>query len=193
MSQQMTLSVQKREDLGKGANRRLRSTNQVPGIFYNSNGKNIPVTIDGLKLEKVFTAAGKTTIFNVDIEGESSPCLIWQIERHPYKPIFTHVDLFGVDLEKPLKVRVPLKVTGVAKGTKIGGRMEVYRDFVDVVAKPGTIPTEIAINVSDMNMGDAVYVADIKLEDGHCKFDSNYVIVRVSAPRGGKGAEAEEK
>ncbi|MBL3581061.1 50S ribosomal protein L25/general stress protein Ctc [Oleidesulfovibrio alaskensis] len=192
MSQQMTLSVQKREGLGKGANRKLRTAKKVPGIFYNSEGKNIPVAIDGTQLEKLYETAGKTTVFNLDIEGETAPCLIWQIERHPYKPFFTHVDLFGVDMEKPIKARIPLKITGVAKGTKIGGRMEVYRDFVDVFTKPGSMPKVIDINVSNMEMGDAVHVADLKLEDGHCTYDSNYVIVRVSAPRGGKGEEGED-
>jgi large subunit ribosomal protein L25 len=68
----------------------------------------------------------------------------------------------------------------------------VYRDFVDVFTKPGSMPKVIDINVSNMEMGDAVHVADLKLEDGHCTYDSNYVIVRVSAPRGGKGEEGED-
>jgi hypothetical protein len=54
------------------------------------------------------------------------------------------------------------------------------------------MPKVIDINVSNMEMGDAVHVADLKLEDGHCTYDSNYVIVRVSAPRGGKGEEGED-
>ncbi len=194
MSQQMTLSVQKRETLGKGANRRLRTQKKLPGIFYNSEGKNIPVVIDNMQLEKIYHTAGKTTVFTVDIEGESSPCLIWKIERHPYKPFFTHVDLFGVDMKKSIKIRVPLKIKGVAKGTKIGGRMEVYRDFLTVAAKPSALPSEIVIDVSSMEMGDSMHVADIAIDGCQCQYDNNYVLVRVLAPRGNKSAaeDAEE-
>lgn len=186
MSIEKTLNVQKRDARGKGANGRLRSRDLVPGVFYTATGENIMVQAPTLPLEKLYESVGHTTVFNLEIENngtsEVHPVLIWQVQRHPYKNCFLHIDYYGVDLNKEVKVDVPLEFVGVAKGTKLGGVLETYRENVRLASKPMDMPQKVVVDVTDMNIGDTISVADLKLpENVTAVHDRNFAIVSVLA------------
>ena len=184
MSIDKTLSVLKREGCGKGASGRLRSQDMIPGVFYTAEGKNITVQSPALPLEKMYADVGHTTVFNLEIEEDGAkttyPVLIWQVQRHPYKKSFTHIDFYGVNLEKPVKVDVPLEFIGVSRGVKLGGRLETYRESVRLSSKPLDMPKKVVVDVSDMGINDTISVADLKLPENVCAvYDQNYAVVSV--------------
>lgn len=192
MAIEQSLIVEKREGSGKGASGRLRSQGLVPGVFYTAEGENVMVQAPTLPLEKIFEKVGHTTVFNLEIKSdkgtETHPVLIWQVQRHPYKKHFLHIDYYGVDLNKEVKVDVPLEVTGTAKGVKLGGVLETYRETVRLASKPLDMPQHVVVDVSNLNIGDTINVADLKLpENVHAVYDHNYAVVAVLA----KTAEAE--
>lgn len=196
MEIQKTLSVQKREGRGKGASGRLRSQDLVPGIFYTAEGENIMVQAPVLPLEKIYEAVGHTTVFNLEIESskgkEIHPVLIWQVQRHPYKKKFLHIDYYGVNLDKEVKVDVPIEFIGTAKGTKLGGLLETYREEIKLASKPLDMPQKLTIDVTDLNIGDIINVGDLKLPDNvRAVFDHNYAIVGV-VTKSKEAAEEEE-
>lgn len=187
MSELKTLSVQQRSGFGKGANRRIRQEELVPGVYYSTAGENVAVQIPARPLAKLFTSVGRTTVFNLEIESEGQkvqhPVLIWQTQRHPVKSVFTHVDFYGVDLEKPVKITVPVEFVGVARGTKVGGKIETYREQVQLVAKPLEMPAKIVIDVSSMDVGNTIHITEIALPEGvKAAYDTNYAIVSVIIP-----------
>ena len=191
-----TLTVQRRTESGKCANGRLRAKDLVPGVFYTASGQNIMVQAPELPLEKMYESVGHTTVFNLEIEDENGktvhPVLIWQIQRHPYKKHFTHIDYYGVDLDKEIKVDVPLEFVGVAPGVKLGGVMETYRESVRLASKPLDMPQKVTVDVSNLKIGDSINVGDLVLPDNvHPVFDRNYAIVAVLA-KGKDDAAAEE-
>lgn len=197
MSIEKTLNVQKRDARGKGAIGRLRSKDLVPGVFYTASGENIMVQAPTLPLEKLYESVGHTTVFNLEIENngtkEVHPVLIWQVQRHPYKKCFLHIDYYGVDLDKDVKVDVPLEFVGIAKGTKLGGVLETYRENVRLASKPMDMPQKIVVDVTDMNIGDTISVADLKLpENVSAVHDRNFAIVSVLAKSKDSGAESGE-
>ena len=197
MSIEMTLNVQKREQHGKGTGARLRAQDIIPGVYYNASGENISVQAPNLPLEKLFEKVGHTTVFNLEIDdnGKKSthPVLIWQLQRHPYKRRFTHVDFYGVDLEKEIKVEVPLEIVGTSKGVKLGGVLETYREEIRLAAKPLDMPKKITIDVTDMDINSTIMVADLKLpENVRAVFDQNFAVVSVlMAGKDDAGAEGE--
>ena len=131
MSDLKVLSVQKRAGLGKGANRRARQEELIPGVFYTAKGANLPVQMSTRAFVKLFSQVGRTTVFNLEIEGEGThPVLIWATQRDPISSRFTHIDFYGVELDKPVKITVPVEFSGVARGTKVGGKLETYREQV---------------------------------------------------------------
>lgn len=190
-----TLTVQKKEGRGKGPSGRLRAQNFVPGVFYTASGENIMVQAPTLPLEKIYESVGHTGVFNLEIESQGNkdvhPVLIWQIQRHPYKKQFLHIDYYGVDLDKDVKVEVPIEFTGIAKGTKLGGILETYRENVRLSAKPLDMPQKITIDITELKIGDSINVADLKLpENVSAVYDKNFAIVSVLAK--GKDDELEE-
>ena len=197
MSIEKTLNVQKRDGRGKGPNGRLRAKDLVPGVFYTASGENIMVQAPTLPLEKLYETVGHTTVFNLEIDDNGSkevhPVLIWQVQRHPYKNCFLHIDYYGVDLDKEVRVDVPLEFVGVAKGTKLGGVLETYRENVRLASKPMDMPQKVVVDVTDMNIGDTISVADLKLpENVSAVHDRNFAIVSVLAKSKDDAAEEAE-
>lgn len=196
MSIDMTLNVQKREQHGKGTGARLRAQDIIPGVYYTATGENISVQAPNLPLEKLFEKVGHTTVFNLEIDdnGQKSthPVLIWEVQRHPYKKRFTHVDFYGVDLEKEIKVDVPLEIVGTSKGVKLGGVLETYREEIRLAAKPLDMPKKITIDVTDMDINSTIMVADLKLpENVRAIFDQNFAVVSVLMAGKDDAAEGE--
>lgn len=190
MADLKTLAVEKRSGLGKGPNRRIRQEEIVPGVFYSATGENIPVQVRNRPLVKLFSEVGRTTVFNLVIEEdgkkETYPVLIWAVQRHPVKSTFTHIDFYGVDLDKPVKVTVPVEFIGTARGTKVGGKLETYRDQVQLVAKPLEMPAKVVVDITTLDVGSTVQVADLQLPEGvSAAYDNNYAIVSVLLPGGG--------
>ncbi len=192
MADLKVLNAQKRDTSGKGFNRRLRQEGVIPGVFYTGQGGNISVQMPAAPLNKLFGEVGRTTVFNLEIAegGKTSlhPVLIWDVQRHPVKNRITHVDFYGVDLDKPVKITVPIEFTGVARGTKVGGVLETYREQVQLVAKPLDMPAKIVLDITSLDLGKTIQVADLELPEGvKAAYDVNYAIVSVLMPGSGAG------
>ena len=196
MSIEKTLSVQKREDSGKGPAGRTRAQGLVPGVFYTADGKNIAVQVPSLPVEKLYGEMGRTSVFNLEIDDNGTktvyPALFWQVQMHPYKKEFTHIDFYGVDLEKEITVEVPLEFVGVSKGVKLGGILETYREVVRLSSRPLDMPKKITIDVTEMGINDSVTVATLPLPANvKAVYDQNYAIVSVLS-KSKDDAEGEE-
>jgi len=196
MAELLKLNVQERTELGKGPNRRLRTSGMVPGIFYDAKGANIPVKAKMIPLQKAYATVGNTQVFDLVLEKdgktETIPALMWRVRNEPVKGTPEHVDFYGVDLEKPIKVHVHFELVGRSKGVKLGGRMEQYRESVEVVCKPMDIPTSIVIDITEMAILDSVHIQDVVFPEGvQPVFDENFAVISVLAGRGADGSEEE--
>lgn len=183
----LKLSVAERKQTGKGPNRRLRATGMVPGVFYNQEGVNIPVKVERTPLQKAWAAVGSTQVIDLEIDRdgktENIKALIWRLKYDPVKPLPIHVDFFGVDVDKVLKVSVPFVLKGSSIGVKMGGVLEQYRDMCEIHAKPLDIPTEIVIDIEKLDIGDKIHVQDLDLPDGvEAIHDDNYSILTCIEP-----------
>ncbi len=193
MSERLSLNATLRAKTGKNANRRLRAQGIIPAVFYNAGGESSPIQVVEAELMKLYGVAGRTSIFdlklNRDGKEESFPCLVWDVEYYPTKQRFQHVDFYGVDLDKELKIMVNLEFTGVAKGTKLGGKLEVYRERIQVYSKPTTLPKKILVDISGLDVGQGLRVADLTMPEGvRASYDDNYAIIDVVIP----GAEKDD-
>lgn len=187
MSERSKLSASVRTATGKNPNRRLRAQGIIPAVFYNTSGQSTPVQVAEPALMKLYATAGRTTVFDLEVDDNGKkathPCLIWDVEYYPTKQRFQHVDFYGVDLNKELKVRVPLEFVGVAKGTKLGGKLEVYREQIDVLSKPTSLPKKVVVEISHLEVGQSLRVADLQMPEGvRASYDNNYAIITVIAP-----------
>ena len=118
------------------------------------------------------------------------PALFWRVQFHPVKRAFVHIDFYGVDLDKEVKLVVPVEFTGVAQGAKLGGKLETYREKVTLKGKPMSIPARVVLDITDLGVNDTVHVSDLKLPEGvKPSMAANYAIVSVISR---EAAEAEE-
>ncbi len=198
MAELQTLKVQARSGLGKEANRKLRQESLVPGVYYNAKGENIALQVQGLPLSKLFHKIGSSRVFDLIIgeEATARPALIWKLQHNPVKSNIIHVDFLGVDLDKAIKVHVPVEVTGKPKGLVKGGRLEIFRETVEVLAKPLSIPDAVVVDVTDLDLNESYLISELPVIEG-VKFiyDDNFAVVGVVVPteqaEGGEAASAE--
>ena len=198
MSHALSLAATVRTQTGKGAGRRLRAAGLIPAVFYNTKGESRPLQVDEPTLNKLFATAGRTTVFDLVIDDNgkktTNPCLIWDVEYFPTKNRFQHVDFYGVDLEKELRLKVALEFVGTAKGTKLGGKLETYREVIEVMSKPDTLPKKIVVDISNLDVNQGLRIADLVLPTGvRAHYDNNYAIITVLAPGSDKDAEDDKK
>jgi len=187
MAEQLTLTVQKRTQTGKGPNRRLRAEGLIPGVYYNATGENIQVQVKELPLKKTYQKTGANHVFQLQIEDngqtDQKPALFWRILNHPIKNKIMHVDFYGVDLTKEIKLMVPVEITGDSVGVKKGGKLDVYRDQIEVLCLPLSIPDKIVIDVSDLEINKNIHVSELVFPEGvKAVYDNNYTVVGVNLP-----------
>ena len=196
MSEMKTISVEKRSGFGKGPNRRLRAEALVPGVYYAADGVNVPVQMPALPLSKIYEQVGRTNVFNLEIDDNgvktTHPVFVWDAQYHPVKGVFTHVDFYGVDLDKEIKVEVPLEFTGVSKGVKLGGTLETYRESVTLSAKPQLMPRKVNVDITNLDLGHSIKASELALPEGvHVVFKSDFTVVAVVTEQDTAPADAE--
>lgn len=191
MSEVANLKLSQRKELGKGPSSQLRTQGLVPGVFYNAQGENIALTVDNVALGKAFEKVrySKMIELHIDMDGkvEKRNALFKSLITHPVKRRYEHVDFMGIELDKKVQVTVPLKLTGRSKGIVLGGKLEVYQKNILVTCLPTVIPDFIAYDITNLNIGDKVFVDDLSLPaEVRAVFDRNYLVLSILAGRDSK-------
>ncbi len=178
------IAVQERTATGKGPNRRLRAQGIVPGVYYDQHGANILFQVDALILNKLYKKVGATQVFNLSIEGgKPLPSLVWRIKHDPVRTMPQHMDFFGVDLDKELKVFVPFSLVGEPVGVTLGGILDLFREGLELTCKPLDIPESIEIDVAHLDINDSVQIEEVKLPEGvKFEYDENFAVLAVVMP-----------
>jgi large subunit ribosomal protein L25 len=193
MKETLSLAVKPRSAFGKGANRKLRAKDMVPGIYYDDTGANIPVMVEHLPLQKLFSKTASSHVFNLkiatDAGEETKPSLMWKVEHHPTKPRIIHVDFYGVDLSKVIRVHIPVEVTGKSKGQVKGAVVDLHRETIEVSCLPLAIPDKVVLDVTNLDVNDSIQITDVVLPEGvKAVYEDNFSLVSVLIPE----AEPEE-
>ena len=164
------IKVQRREDEGKGASRRLRHAGQVPAIVYG--GELNPVSIQ-LNHNEVWLASQNdwfySSILDLSLNGDIQKVLLRDMQRHPFKQQIMHLDFQRVNENETLRTAVPLHFVGEDK-SPAGKSAEVVvtHELTEVTVEclPKDLPEHIEIDLSGLNVGDVIHLSDIKLPAG---------------------------
>ena len=164
------LNATLRGDKGKGASRRLRHANTLPAIVYGG-GKD-PVSITLLQKDvqhKLPDESFYSQVLSLSIEGKTEDVLLRDIQHHPYKMDVMHMDFIRVDANKVVHVFSQLHFSGedVSPGAKTeDGVVNHVITEVELECLPKDIPDFIAVDLSEMHVGDVVHLSDLKLPAG---------------------------
>jgi large subunit ribosomal protein L25 len=180
------LSAKKRTDSGKGAARKLRRAEQIPGIIYGHNREPQMLALDWRELERMLERiAPETTVIELDIDGTTSRTLIREIQRHPFKRQVLHVDFLELVAGERVTVDVPLVLVGTAAGVRnSGGVLDQLLREVTVDVDPSNIPNHIEIDVSALDVNESLHVSDLVVPAGvEIQDDPDTTVCVVAAPR----------
>src|SRR5262245_3428257 len=192
---EITLAAESGRSLGTAPSNRTRRDGRVPAVVYGHGVEATPVSIDRKALRAALhTEAGHNAVINLEVAGETHLTIVKELQRHPVRNEVVHVDFLVVDRNQEVTVEVPIVLTGEAKSlVSQGGTIEQQLHTLTVQAKPGNIPNEIEIDITDIAVGDSIRVGDLKLPAGaNTELDPEEPIVIGQLTRAGLEAEREE-
>ena len=182
------LEVKDREHVGSSESRRLRKQGFVPGVLYGKTSSRA-IAIGERELRAALTGpSGLHAVLDVVLEGQSSthPSILKEYQRDPVRGYVRHVDLQEVRLDQPIHASVQLHLVGAeeAPGVKEGGVLSAPATAINVEALPLEVPESIDADVSRMEMGDTLRLADLPTIEGVTFLDDPHetVVATVTAP-----------
>jgi large subunit ribosomal protein L25 len=181
------LNVEKRSTIGKNEARRSRAEGRIPGVVYGAGKPNVSISVGRKELADRFReGAGENAIFLLKLAGsdQSRHAMIRELQRHPVSRKPVHIDFVRVLMDVKVTVRVPIEVIGVAKGVKTDqGILDVVTREIEIECLPGNIPAHIAVDVTELAIGDAIRVAELPALEGVTVVDNpEKVILHVTHP-----------
>ena len=186
---QSPLRVKPRKRIGKSGAREVRKEGNIPAILYGRGEDPVPLVVSPDELRRALSnSAGINTILELEIDGSEQPekkfSMVQEIQRDPLKNRVIHLDFLAIDMQKNVRVKVPVNTRGRSEGERRGGSLEKLMRTIDLECLPGDIPDSIEIDVSDLEMGDFVDIDGISLGEGVASLRSgSEKVVQVVAQR----------
>jgi large subunit ribosomal protein L25 len=195
MSDQFELHAELRDDMGKGASRRLRRlAGIVPAIIYGGSKPPQPLSLNSKDLEKAMeNEALYSHVLTIKVGKEKEKAILKDMQRHPAKNRITHVDFLRVDDKVAIKVHVPIHFLNedTCIGVKVqGGLIQHQATDIEVQCLPGDIPTFIEVDTLNLETGQIIHLSDITLPAGVASValalgeHHDLAIASVIAPKG---------
>jgi large subunit ribosomal protein L25 len=153
---------------GSANARRLLADDTIPAVVYGRGMAPVSVSVARRDLRLALSGpAGLNTVLDLDVDGTTYPAIVKDLQRHPVRRTVTHVDFIQVDLDEEITVAVPVRLEGHAKAVSDeGGLVDLARTEIEVSTTPRSIPDEIVIDVSHMDMDTTITLGEIALPAG---------------------------
>lgn len=174
-----------RMQLGKEASRKLRQKGLMPAICYGPKMDTVPLSLDTKELMKTVHMGDNVLIDLMIEDGKKSAqrvVVVRDLQIDPIKDEYLHADLFEVVMDEEISVEVPVVLVGKPEGVKMGGVLEQITREVTVECLPGDIPQSIEVDVSGLEIGDTIHIADIGLEKVKVLVDPATTVATVVPP-----------
>jgi large subunit ribosomal protein L25 len=182
------VSVEIRKTSGKGPARRTRSSGKLPGVLYGHKSDPLSLVLDPVDLLHALDKERKrNTVFTLQVKNaaksEDVVAMIRDVQIDPMSRKPVHVDFVRVSMDEEVKVTVPLVLTGTAVGVTNGGNLHLAYHALPIAAKPDAIPTKLELDVTALDIGDALHASDLKLPPGvRTTLDAKESLASVVAP-----------
>lgn len=190
------LAVDRREQTGKGPARRLRAAEKVPAVFYGKKSGSIPITVDVTVFRKLLEREGSNMLLDLEIRenGNSMVKTAFMKDRQvdPLSGELVHIDFIEIFKDVAIEVTVHIEYVGDPKGVDDGGVFQASQRELLVSCLPDDIPESIVVEVSHLEIGQSIQIADLTLPQGVTPVqDESVSVASVLAPS--RAAEGEEE
>jgi large subunit ribosomal protein L25 len=186
------LTAETRAERGSRPAGRLRRTGKVPAVVYGLDTEAISVTVPARELSHLLAGeGGANTLIRLRVDGNEQLTLARQIQRHPTRGDLVHVDFVRIRRDVAVQAEVPLHLVGEAPGSRDGGLVEQLIFSLSIEAKPADIPNVVEVDISALEIGDQIRIAEVTVDEGvSFQHEADELVVQVVAPR---LAEVEEE
>jgi large subunit ribosomal protein L25 len=179
---QYEIIAEPREDVGKGASRRLRRDGKVPGIVYGSDKNVTAITVEQNDImHQLEHEAFYSRILTLKIGKDKDKVVLKDLQRHPYKRQLLHIDLQRINENEELTMRVPLHFINEDKCIGIkqdGGVASHVITELEIRCLPKDLPEYIDVNMAEIMLGETIHLSDLKLPEGV----ENYALIHGGDP-----------
>lgn len=178
----VTLDVEKR-DIKKKA-KALRAAGVLPGVVYGPKQEALPVALNKKQFEKVFAAAGESTVIELEGLGAVVSVLVKEVEFSPTRGGIQHVDFYAIEMGKKITAMIQLEFIGEAPATKQGGVLNRVLHEIEVTCMPSDLPPHIDVDLGVLNnIGDQLHVSDLVIGKGvEVETGADEMVVLVGEP-----------
>ena len=180
---EISIQAKRRTLSTKSAVNQIRKNGNVPGIYYTKDTEPIPIVLPELSLKPlVYTSETHLVDLIID-DTESKKTILKNIQFDPVTDRIIHCDFLGISLDDEIEIKVPILVTGNAKGIKEGGLVQHQMHKVTISCLPTNIPEHITVDVTNLGVGDSITVADLNIDNVKFLQNDDVIIVAVAMPR----------
>lgn len=183
MTDTASITVRPRDIIGK-ANRRM--TDEIPAVLYGAGRESMAVAVSRHDFELFVNHHGAgSTLVSIDLEGESKPvnAMVKEVQVSPVKGNIIHVDFLAVRMDQAIQASVGVHFVGESPGVKAGGVLMQNIHTVTAEALPADLPESIEIDVSALELGDSLHIADLVAPAGVVVVDDpEHLVCSIMAP-----------
>jgi large subunit ribosomal protein L25 len=164
--QDYKIEVKKREISSKKSFvKELRNNGDIPGVYYSHDSKeSLPFAVSEAVLNEALKADSQ--VYKINVGSKARDVIIKSVQYHPISEKMIHIDLYGVKMDTMITLKVPILFTGQSIGVKEGGVLNQNLSDIEVTCLPNNIPQNIEIDITDLNIGDAIRLEQLKVGEG---------------------------
>ncbi len=187
MSDTLTLPAETRTRAGKGASRVLRREGRVPAVIYGNKATPLSIHVEEKELARQLgTGHFFNSIVEIEVDGQKLRTLPKDVAFHPVSSRPLHVDFLRLSAHAKIHVDVPVLFINEAAspGLKRGGVLNIVRHELELICEPESIPDDISIDLTGLEVGDAIHISHVKLPDGTASAitERDFTIATIVAP-----------
>ena len=187
----ITINGLERESVGKVATKAVRNAGMVPCVIY---GGEQPIHFSAE--EKAFKGLVYTPnvyTASIDIDGKGIPAILQDIQFHPVSDKIIHIDFYQLFEDKEITMNIPVVLVGKSKGVAIGGALRHNVRKMKVKALPANLPDFIEADITELEIGNKLYITSLKNEKYTILHPDNTVVAQVRMSRNAAKAAVEAK
>jgi large subunit ribosomal protein L25 len=185
----ITIKGSQRESVGKVATKAVRNAGMVPCVIYGGKQPVHFAAEEKAFKSLVYTPNAHTVV--IDLDGITTNAVLQDIQFHPVSERINHIDFFQLDENKEIIMEVPVKVTGTSPGVLLGGVLNLNQRRLKVKALPKNLPDFVEANISELQMGNKLYVTKLPSVNFKLMHPDNTVVAQVKISRAAMKAAQE--
>ena len=178
----ITINGSKRESVGKSASKALRNAGQIPCVLYGGDGP-MHFSAPELAFSKLVYTSNAYTVVIAFNEKDKYSAVLQDIQFHPVTDKILHIDFYQLFDDKEIAMDIPVRLVGNSIGVKLGGILQRNKRKLRIKALPTNLPDYIEIDITDLNIGDRVYITELENESYTFLHPDNTVVCQVRRAR----------